>query len=144
MLGRQDGATRGTLARAKRPLRYLMGGLYIVAGVLHFLLPEVYVQVVPPTLPWPLALVYISGAAEVAVGLGVLVERTRQIAAWGLVCLLVAVFPANVYMATSDVVLTGVPAWIRTPSEAATWARLPLQGVLVWWALWYTDPTEAT
>ncbi|WP_142857357.1 DoxX family protein [Salinigranum halophilum] len=132
-----------TLARFKHPLRYVMGGLYVVAGVLHFLVPQVYVQVVPPAFPRPLELVYLSGVAEVVLGLGVLVPRTRRAAAWGLVLLLLAVFPANVYMATHDVVLEGVPEWAREPSDAATVARLPLQGVLILWAWWYTRPDGA-
>ncbi|ELZ98707.1 hypothetical protein C440_00085 [Haloferax mucosum ATCC BAA-1512] len=130
----------GVLARAKRPLRYVMGCLYIVAGVLHFVDPHVYVQLVPPSFPAALELVYISGIAEIALGAGVLVPRTRRLAAWGLIALLLAVFPANVYMATHDVVLTGAPEAIRNPSTAARWARLPLQGVLIAWAWWYTRP----
>ncbi|WP_152042918.1 DoxX family protein [Salinigranum salinum] len=131
---------RNRLGRYKRPLRYVMGVLYVVAGAMHFVVPQVYVQVVPPSLPRPLALVYLSGIAEILLGLGVLVPRTRRIAAWGLVLLLLAVFPANVYMATHDVVLEGVPEWASEPSDAATWARLPFQGVLLLWAWWYTRP----
>jgi uncharacterized membrane protein len=125
-------------ARAKRPLRYVMGGLYVIAGAMHFVLPSVYAQVIPPVLPRPLALVYLSGVAEIVLGAGVVIPRTRQVAAWGLILLLIAVFPANIYMATSDVVITGGPAWVDTPSDAATWARLPFQAVFVLWAWWYT------
>jgi uncharacterized membrane protein len=117
-----------------------MGALYVVAGLSHFLAPRVYEQVVPPAFPRPLALVYLSGLAEVGLGVGVLFERTRRVSAWGLVALLVAVFPANVHMATSDDLrLAGVPDRLRDPPDAALWARLPLQAVLVAWALWYTD-----
>jgi uncharacterized membrane protein len=129
------------LARLKRPLCYVMGVLYVVAGVMHFVVPGVYAQIVPPVFPRPLALVYLSGVAEIVLGVGVLFARTRRYAAWGLVFLLVAIFPANVYMATHDVVLEGVPAWASRPSDTATWARLPLQVVLVGWAWWYTRPT---
>jgi uncharacterized membrane protein len=131
---------RNLLGRYKRPLRYVMGVLYVVAGAMHFVVPHVYVQVVPPSFPRPLALVYLSGIAEIVLGVGVVVPRTRRVAAWGLVLLLLAVFPANVYMATHDVVLEGVPEWARDPSDAATWARLPFQGVLLLWAWWYTRP----
>jgi len=131
------------LARLKRPLLYVMGPLYVVAGVMHFVVPELYVQIVPPQLPWPLGLVYLSGLAEIAVGVGVLVPRTRRVAAWGLVLLLLAVFPANVYMATSGVVVEGGPAGFGDPSMAARWGRLPLQIPLLLWAWWYTrDPPE--
>ncbi|WP_042662141.1 DoxX family membrane protein [Haloferax sp. ATB1] len=128
------------LTRFKTPLRYAMGALYVLAGVMHFVVPNAYAQVVPPVFPAALALVYVSGVAEIALGVGVVFRRTQRIAAWGLIALLVAVFPANVYMATSDIVLEGVPAALREPSEAALWLRLPLQGVLVAWAWWYTCP----
>jgi uncharacterized membrane protein len=128
------------LARLKLPLGYLMGGIYVVAGIMHFVVPESYVQIVPPYLPAPLALVYLSGIAEVVLGLGVLHPRTRSYAAWGLIALLVAVFPANVYMATSGVVIEGASAPIRDPSPVARWARLPMQVVLIAWAWWYTRP----
>jgi len=100
--------------------------LFTVAGALHFLIPNVYMRVVPPLLPWPYALVLISGAAEIAGGLGMLFTSTRVAAAWGLIALLIAVFPANIYMAQAH--LMG-PAW-------SLWARLPLQGLLIWWVYW--------
>ena len=130
-----------TLARFKGPLRYVMGVLYIVAGVMHFVAPKMYAQIVPPSFPRPLELVYLSGVAEIALGVGVLIPRTRRHAAWGLVLLLLAVFPANVHMATSDFELRSVPNRFGGLSDAALWARLPLQGVLVLWAWWYTRPT---
>jgi uncharacterized membrane protein len=118
---------------------YVMSGLYVVAGVLHFFVPELYVQVVPPVLPAPLVLVYLSGVVEIAVGLGLLSPSTRRAAAWATVLLLLAVFPANVYMATSGVVVEGAPGG-GDPRTIARWARLPLQAVLVAWAYWYTSP----
>jgi uncharacterized membrane protein len=130
----------GTLGRLKRPLLYVMGTLYVVAGVTHFLVPEAFAEIVPPALPFPLALAYLSGVAEIALGLGVLFDRTRTLAAWGLVALLVAVFPANVYMATSGVVVTEGVSGTLDPSPAVRWGRLPLQVVLVAWAWWYTRP----
>lgn len=129
------------LARFKRPLGYLMGLGYIVAGVLHFVVPELYAQIIPPILPAPLALVYLSGVAEIVVGVGVLIPRTRRYAAWATIALLVAIFPANVYMATSMVAVEGIGG--GDPSAAARWARLPLQGVLILWAYWYTGADGA-
>jgi uncharacterized membrane protein len=130
---------RGVLRRLKRPLLYVMSVGYVIAGILHFVMPHLYVQIVPPRLPAPLLLVYISGLAEVAVGVGLLYPRTRQAAAWATIGLLLAVFPANVYMATSGVVVEGAPGG-GDPSAAVRWARLPLQAVLVAWAWWYTRP----
>ena len=127
------------LAPLKRPLLYVMGPAYVVAGLLHFVVPALYVQIVPPILPAPLVLVYLSGVAEVAVGLGLLWPPTRRYAAWATVALLLAIFPANVYMATSGVVVTGMPGG-GDPSPLVRWGRLPLQGVLILWAYWYTDP----
>jgi uncharacterized membrane protein len=127
------------LARLKRPLCYLMGAIYVVAGVTHFVSPDGFVQIVPPWLPAPLLLVYLSGVAEIALGLGVIYPKTRRVAAWGLVALLLAVFPANVYMATSGVVVTGTTLGTLDPSPLVRWGRLPLQAVLVAWAWWYTQ-----
>lgn len=131
--------TDSTLVRYKRPLRYVMGAVYVFAGVMHFVSPRPFEEIVPPSLPRPRALVYLSGVAEIVLGLGVLVERTRHRSAWGLVFLLAAVFPANVHMATSDMTIPGVPEWAEGLADAALWARLPLQGVLALWAWWYTD-----
>jgi len=129
----------GMLRRVKRPLLYLMGPMYVVAGALHFVVPELYVQIVPPIFPARLALVYLSGIAEIAVGVGVLLPRTRRLAAWATVAVLVAVFPANVYMATAGVVVEGLPGG-GDPSALVRWGRLPLQVVLILWAAWYTRP----
>jgi uncharacterized membrane protein len=98
--------------------------LYVSAGILHFLFPQGYAKIIPPFFPAPLALVYVSGVAEIAGGLGLLIPRLRRAAAWGLVALLIAVFPANIYMV------------IASPHVWYLWARLPLQFLLIWWLLW--------
>jgi len=126
------------LRQFKRPLCYVMALLYVVAGCLHFVVPDLYIQIVPPVLPAPLALVYLSGVAEIAVGIGLLVPQTRSYAAWATIGLLVAIFPANVYMAVAMVTIEGALGG-GNPSVLARWARLPLQGVLLLWAYWYTD-----
>lgn len=99
--------------------------------------PEPYVAILPPALPWPEALVYISGAAELAGALGILFRGTRRFAAAGLIALLVAVFPANIFAALHGMQISGwdVPEWLL-------WARLPLQAVLIAWvylACWRAD-----
>ncbi len=111
-------------------LVYLMAVAYILAGILHFVKPRMYMAIMPPYIPAPYAMVLLSGVAEVVVGVGLLFPATRHLAAWGLIALLVAVFPANLYMATSGK-FHQFPAW-------ALWARLPLQGLLIWWAWLYT------
>ena len=115
----------------KTLLRWLLTIFMVAAGANHFLAPDTYVAMVPAELPAPLALVYISGVAEILGGLGLILPATRRLAAWGLVALYVAVFPANVNMAINHLHLgtSEVPAW-------ALWARLPLQAVLIAWAWW--------
>jgi uncharacterized membrane protein len=131
---------RRALTRFERPLRYAMGAVYVAAGVLHFLAPASFERVVPPSLPRPRALVYVSGVAEVVLGAGVLFERTRRLSAWGIVALLVAVFPANVYTVTDDVAGELAPDGTEGVARAVAWARLPFQGVLVLWAWWHSRP----
>ena len=81
----------------RRAARWVLAALFVAAGALHFLVPGVYLRIMPP--PYPRALVYISGATEVLGGVGVLIPATRRWAGWGLIALLVAVFPANIHMA---------------------------------------------
>lgn len=125
------------LARFKRPLLYLLSVVYVVAGVLHFVAPEPFERIVPRELPAPRGLVYLSGLAEIALGIGVLFPRTRRRSAKGLVLLLLAVFPANVNMAVRDVGANPLPERAEPLYNAALWIRLPLQGVLIAWAWWY-------
>ena len=113
-------------------MKWLFAALFVAAGVAHFLRADFYVAIMPPYLPWHLPLVYVSGVAEVALGVLLLVPRVQTVAAWGLIALLVAVFPANVHMATHA---DSFPSF----HPAVLWARLPLQGVLIAWAYWFTD-----
>lgn len=115
---------------------WLMGALYVVAGVMHFVATRAYVSIMPDYLPAHRALVLISGAAEIAGGVGVMAPRTRRMAAWGIVALLVCVMPANVWMVQHPERWPGIPVWLL-------WLRLPLQAVLVWWAWRYTRPFDA-
>jgi len=117
----------------KTVLRWILAVLMVAAGVNHFISPAPYVAMMPAVLPAPLALVYISGIAEIAGGIGLIPRATRKLAAWGLIALFVAVFPANLNMAINELPLgtQSVPTW-------ALWARLPLQIVLIVWAYWLT------
>ncbi|HYH43200.1 MAG TPA: MauE/DoxX family redox-associated membrane protein [Burkholderiales bacterium] len=118
----------------KATLRYLLGTFLVFAGANHFRIPEFYVSIMPAYLPWHLALVYLSGVAEVAIGVLLFFERSQRLAAWGAVALMVAVFPANLQMALH-------PDLYPQFSPAALWARLPAQGVLLAWAYWLTRPS---
>ena len=112
----------------------LLGVLFIVAGVLHFVRPALYARIIPPFLPHPLALVYLSGVAEILGGVGVLLPALRAWAGVWLIALLIAVFPANLYMALAPerAGLGVAPLWL--------WLRLPLQLVLIAWVWWATRP----
>jgi uncharacterized membrane protein len=123
------------VSTTKRVLLYVMAGFYIVAGVMHFISPEAYLPMMPGYLPWPLELVYLSGAAEFLLGAGVLMPQTRRHAAWGIIALLIAIFPANIHIALYNVPLfgnaEGFGIW--------NWVRLPVQFLLIAWAWWYTQ-----
>lgn len=100
--------------------------LYAFAGIMHFIYPQVYLKIMPPGIPYPLELVYISGALECAGACGVLFLPTRKVAAWGVFLLLVAVFPANIYQALTPELHDGI-SWFW-------WFRLPLQVPMLYWA----------
>jgi uncharacterized membrane protein len=118
-------------SKTQRILLVAAGVFYVSAGVFHFVETDSYLKIMPPWIPWHPAMVDISGAAEIAGGIGLLIPWLRRAAAWGLVALLIAVFPANIYMAMNNVQVTSSPI-----PGALLWARLPLQAVLIWWVLW--------
>lgn len=105
---------------------YLQSLIYIVAGLSHFISPKTYIAIVPPYVPAHQLVVAVSGLAEIILGIGLLFPATRSLSAWGIILLLIAVFPANVHMAISTR-FRKFPSWLR-------WARLPVQGFLIWWA----------
>ena len=113
--------------------RLLLAVFFIVAGLLHFIFPQPYIRMVPPLLPWPAAIVWLSGVAEMMGGVGLLLPEWRRPAAWGLVLLLIAVFPANIYMAVAHVPYAGLLG-----KSLAQWLRLPLQIPLIYCAWRYT------
>ena len=106
---------------------YLMAGLYMLAGINHFVTPDFYQKIMPPWLPWHFELIYISGAAEIALGLLLLFPQTRRAAAWGIIALLIAVFPANIQMMVNYYQEQNPNLWVAV-------LRLPLQLLLIWWA----------
>ncbi len=121
----------------KEILRVILAISIIIVGILHFAIPDPFVKIVPPQLPNPLALVYISGVFEILGGIGLLVPNVSRAAAWGLIALFVAVFPANINMAINRIHLDNVP-----DSPVFQAIRLPLQAVLIAWAYWYTKPSS--
>lgn len=124
-------------AGRKAIARALLAGLFLVAASLHFTATDAEERLVPAWLPARRALVYLTGVWEIAGAIGLLIPRTRRAAAWGLVALLVAVFPANVNHAVDNLQLGGL-----LDSRLYQWLRLPLQPLLIWWVLWSTSPDD--
>jgi uncharacterized membrane protein len=115
-------------------LRVLLAIGFVFIGTLHFVRPGFFEQIVPPYLPWPLALVYISGFFEISGGCSLLIPPLRRAAGWGLIALLIAVFPANLHMAINDVHVDG-----KATSPLLLWLRLPLQLVFIVWVWWCAE-----
>lgn len=109
---------------------YLMAFLYILAGINHFRKPGMYIRIIPPVFKNPELLNILSGAAEIILGLLLILPATTTFAAWGIIVLLIAIFPANIYMFQNKKAGFGLPRWIL-------FVRLPLQIVLIYWASQY-------
>lgn len=111
--------------------KFIFGILFIFAGINHFLNPKMYLKIMPPYIPWHSFMVYSSGILEIILGALLLIPATANFAAWGLIALLIAVFPANIHMAIHAGLYPSIPEWML-------WARLPLQFGLMAWAWCYT------
>lgn len=122
----------------KEILRVVLSFALIIVGITHFIKPEQFVRIVPPQLPYPLELVYISGFFEILGGIGLLIPLVSVAAAWGIIALFIAVFPANINQAINSISIEGIPdyPWLY-------WCRLPFQAVLIAWAWWYTKPSNS-
>jgi len=121
-----------------KPSARALGVTFTLAGALHFIRPAPYRAIMPPALPAHTELVYLSGAAEMIGGLTALFPRAHPFSRWWLIAVLVAVFPANVYMAVSPDEIKGlpdIPVWLL-------WARLPVQLLFIAWVLRATRPPE--
>ena len=111
----------------------LMSIFYVRIGVHHFLDPEYFLNIMPPFLPYHLELVYISGFFEILLGLILIFPKYRFYASWGLIILLIAVFPANIYLAQSEIAQQG----LDVSKEVAIW-RLPFQALFIGLAYWHS------
>jgi len=112
---------------------YLMSAFFVFTGVMHFLKPKVFLGIMPKFLPYPLQLVYLSGACELLFAILLAIPATRYWGAWLIILLLIAVFPANIQMAVSFYRQENPYLWLAL-------LRLPLQFILIWWAWLYTRP----
>jgi uncharacterized membrane protein len=109
---------------------YLQSGFYILAGLNHFRNERFYLKMMPDYLPLHMQLVFWSGVFEVVLGVGLLFSASQSYAAWGIILLLIAVLPANIFMITSGRFIK-IPQWFL-------YARIPLQVLLLWWAYSFT------
>lgn len=113
---------------------YLLAALYIGAGCLHFAIPGFYRGIIPPYIPAARELVYLSGLAEVLLGILVLFRRTRKLACTGIIVLLLGFLPVHIYL-------------IQTAGQAAhisatfAWLRIPIQGLFIYWAAYHRKRT---
>jgi len=114
----------------------LLSMFYVAAGTNHFLMPEAYQPMMPPYVPWHSEMIFFSGVFEVLLGIFVIFPTTRSFAGYGLVLLLVAVFPANIHMALH-------PELFPIVSPLVLWARLPLQILLIYWGWASTRSAES-
>ncbi|MDX1591221.1 MAG: DoxX family protein [Balneolaceae bacterium] len=112
-------------------IKLLFALIFVFTGILHLVRPEIFLKIMPPWIPWHKAMVFISGLLEILFGCMLLIPSVSKIGAWGLIVVLIGVFPANIHMAVYSEKFSFVPAWIL-------WARLPLQFVLIAWAYLYT------
>ncbi|WP_010229265.1 DoxX family protein [Gillisia marina] len=108
----------------------LMAGMYILAGIFHFLKPKAYLRIMPRYLPQHKLLVYLSGAAEILLGIGLVITATKTLAIYGIILMLLIFLLVHFYMLSSKKAAAGIPVW-------ALILRLPLQFVLIWWAYFY-------
>jgi uncharacterized membrane protein len=122
------------MKRVKPVSKYLLAILMIAAGTMHFVNSEFFLKIVPPYLPLHKELVLLSGASEILLGALLLVPRHSRLAAWGIIALLIAVFPANVYLYQNQDILPASPI--------IHLLRLPLQGLFILWAFWHTRPAD--
>jgi uncharacterized membrane protein len=121
------------MSRTKTVSKYLLAIFMVGAGTMHFLRTDFYVKIMPPYLPLHRELVYLSGVFEIVLGVSLLIPRLSRLAAWGIIALLIAVFPANIYVFQHQDLLPAPPIMHLL--------RLPLQGVFLLWAYWHTRPT---
>ncbi|WP_341528842.1 DoxX family protein [Nostoc sp. UHCC 0302] len=120
----------------KELLRGIFAVALIIVGITHFLRPEQYARIVPPPFP-PLTSVYVSGFFEILGGIGLTIPFVSVAAAWGLISLFIAVFPANIYMTLHNIQVDGIPH-----NQLLYLIRLPFQAVLIAWAYWCTRQPE--
>jgi uncharacterized membrane protein len=130
-------SNHSTSLRLKEIWRVILSVALIVVGITHFVKPEEYAKIVPPQFGDKFAMVYISGFFEILGAVGLLIPFVSVAAAWGLIALFIAVFPANIYQAIHSIPIENIPH-----HPLLYWFRLPFQAVFIAWAWWYTRKPE--
>ena len=110
---------------------YLMSLFYISIGIKHFISVDWFMKIMPPYLPFHKEFVYLSGVFEILLGIMLIFERSRFLAGWGLILLLIAVFPANIYLAQTNGATINM-------SRVLAWVRIPFQAVFIAIAYWHS------
>ena len=123
------------MSNIKSIFKWLLAIAFVLAGANHFINPAFYLKIMPPVLPAPLFLIYLSGFFEIALGVLLLIPKFTRSAACGIIALLIAVYPANIYMALNANLF---PEF----NQALVYLRLPLQFVMIAWAFWHTKTAE--
>lgn len=118
------------MSQTKTISKFILAIFMVMAGTMHFVNPDFYLKIMPPYLPFHKELVLISGVCEILLGILLLIPKCSNLAAWGIIALLIAVFPANIYLYQNQEILPASPI--------IHLLRLPLQGVFVLWAYWHT------
>lgn len=109
---------------------YLMSILYVFGGFMHFVKPKIYLRIMPRSIPKPLIMVYLSGIAEIILGVGALFKETRNVALIGIILMLTLFLWVHFYMLSGEKEAAGIPKIIL-------YIRIPLQFLLIYWAYSY-------
>jgi uncharacterized membrane protein len=115
------------MSKRRKILLYVMVAFYVAGGVNHFIFPDFYKKIMPPWLPLHYFIIYFTGVCEIVFGFLLLPKQTRKPAAWCIITLLVAVFPANIQMMLNFWHQQSSYLWLAI-------LRLPIQFLLIWWA----------
>ena len=118
------------MSLVKKIFLYLFAVSYVGAGVMHFIQPDFYMRIMPPYFPFPLLLIYLSGIVEIAVGILILFKKTRKIASWTTIAMLIAFLPVHVYMLQNAAMFSDIGP------EIGLWIRFPVQAIFILWAWW--------
>ncbi|NRD20635.1 DoxX family protein [Winogradskyella eckloniae] len=111
---------------------YVMAGIYGLAGIMHFIKPKMYMRIMPNYLPYHKTLVYLSGLAEIVLGIGLCIPVLKTSSIYGIIVMLTVFLLVHFYMLSSKKAAAGFPKWVLV-------LRLPLQFVLMYWAWTYLN-----